>query len=71
MKKIYFKMALLIVGLSLHQMVTAQCAFTIVNGSATNMFTVIRNGNNPVAVDKSLNRIVFVNHTNVASFGGN
>jgi hypothetical protein len=51
--------------------VQAQCATSTLIGSATNMFTHIRNSTNPVAADRNLNTIVFAHRNNSGIFGGN
>jgi hypothetical protein len=40
------------------------------NGSASNAFTNISNYTNPIAVDNSLNTIVFIHRNNASLFGG-
>ncbi len=50
---------------------SAQCSATTPLSSASNIFTLIRNGNNPVAVDKKLNTVLFIHRNNVTVFGGN
>ena len=52
----------------LHQ---AQCAADVAGGSASNMFTQIRNSTNPVAADKALNTVVFIHRNDAGFFGGN
>lgn len=49
----------------------AQCATSVSLGASSNMFTIIRNGNNPVAADKMLNMVTFIHRNNAAAFGGN
>lgn len=46
------------------------CATQAATGSASNAFTNIENGTNPVAADKDLNTIVFVHRNNASTFGG-
>jgi hypothetical protein len=49
----------------------AQCATSAQLGSAINMFSILNNNSNPVAVNKDLNTVVFVHRHNPNTFGGN
>ena len=49
----------------------AQCAADVAGGSASNMFTQIRNSTNPVAADKALNTVVFIHRNDAGLLGGN
>ncbi len=49
----------------------AQCATSVTVGTSSNLFTIIRNGNNPVAADKDLNMVTFIHRNNAAAYGGN
>lgn len=67
MKTIYT----LIAGVAISISAYAQpCATITATGSASNAFTNIENGTNPVAADKDLNTVVFVHRNNASSFGG-
>jgi Secretion system C-terminal sorting domain len=67
MKKLYSVAAAIALTLA----AAAQpCATNIATGSASNAFTNIENGTNPVAADKNLNTVVFVHRNNATSFGG-
>lgn len=71
MRKNYKKISIALLGLVLHNTLTAQCGTTSLIGASSNMFTQIRNGTNPVAADKNLNTIVFAHRNNASAFGGN
>ena len=49
----------------------SQCGISYTLGSAINMFTMIKNCTNPVAVDKNLNTVLFIHRHNSNAFGGN
>ena len=70
MGKNYKKISIALFGLLLQNTISAQCGSTVLGGSATNMFTQIRNGTNPVAADKNLNTVVFAHRNNAGAFGG-
>ncbi len=67
MKKLYSVAA----GIALTLAAGAQpCATNVATGSASNAYTNIENGTNPVAADKDLNTVVFVHRNNATAFGG-
>jgi hypothetical protein len=70
MRKLFTQFGFASVFVSASLMMQAQCGTSALVGSATNMFTQIRNGTNPVAADKNLNTVVFVHRNNTATFGG-
>ena len=71
MKKNY-ALIITIVALTINSLrVNAQCATTATLGTATNMFTLIRNGNHPIVVDKTMNMVAFIHRTDAALLGGN
>lgn len=51
--------------------VSAQCPNSVLLGSASNMVGVINNETTPVAVDNSINTVVFLHRNNVSVFGLN
>ncbi len=67
MKSLYLVTAGILASLSLG---AQPCIFPIATSSASNAFTNIENGTNPVAVDKDLNTVVFVHRNNAGTFGG-
>jgi len=70
MKKIYRNFLLLaFTGITYNGM-QSQCASTASVGTSSNMFTLIRNGTNPIAVDKDLNTVVYAHRNNATAFGG-
>jgi hypothetical protein len=69
MKNIYKKLTLLGIGLAGAVGLHAQCSSTQSLSTASNMFSVIRNGNHPVAVNKALNTVIFL-HRNDAGLNG-
>ncbi len=71
MKILYTKISILLLALFSSNITKAQCASSSSLSSANNMFGIIRNTSNPVAVDKDLNTIVFVHRHNSNVFGGN
>jgi hypothetical protein len=70
MLNIYKKISILALGVFFQNAMSGQCASPVNLGTASNMFTLIRNGNNPVAVNKSLNTIAFIHRNNASAFGG-
>jgi len=70
MRKNYKNISIALLGIVLHNSISAQCGTTTTVGASSNMFTQIRNGTNPVAADKNLNTIVFTHRNNAAAFGG-
>jgi hypothetical protein len=71
MKHMYKKISIfLVVILALHNTISAQCGSPTYVGTATNMFTLIRNGTSSIAASKTLNTIAFIHRNNVSSFGG-
>jgi hypothetical protein len=70
MKKNYIVLFLVISSFLLEKNLNAQCAALQNGGSATNMFTLIRNSNSSIAANKALNTVVFIHRNNVSSFGG-
>lgn len=71
MKKIYEFVLVAALFFGLSNNVNAQCATTATLGTATNMFTLIRNGNHPIVVDKTMNMIAFIHRTDAVLLGGN
>ncbi len=71
MKKIYQHFSLLVLVALVPIRTEAQCASSVTLGTSTNMFTLIRNGNHPIVVDKTLNMVVFIHRNDAATFGGN
>lgn len=71
MKKIYQHLSFLLFAALVPLGIDAQCSSTVTLGTATNMFTLIRNGNHALAVDKTMNMVVFVHRNDAAGFGGN
>lgn len=68
MKKIYFSLSCLTVFISgLH---AQPCAAPVATGTSSNAFTNVRNATNAVAVDNTLNTVVFVHRNNAGVFGG-
>lgn len=68
MKKIY---QIILTSCLVSAGVSAQpCATATVNGSASNVFTNIRNATNCIAVDNDINTVVFVHRNNASAFGG-
>lgn len=70
MKKIYKKISLVLLLLTVQNHIHAQCATSATLGSSSNMYTLIRNGTNPIAADKNLNTIIYAHRNNVSAFGG-
>ncbi len=70
MRKIFTKFLFLAVCVFLQTVAKAQCGSGVAGGSASNMFTQIRNGTNPVVADKNLNTIAFIHRNNATAFGG-
>jgi hypothetical protein len=70
MKKIYQSLLTLSLAALLQNSSYAQCASSATLGASSNMFTLIRNGTNPIAADKNLNTIVYAHRNNAAAFGG-
>ncbi len=71
MKKNYsFRLTTLLLLVSLYH-TYSQCGSPVANGSASNMFTLIRNSTNPIAADKNLNAVVYIHRNNATAFGGN
>ena len=62
-----FLMPLLLLAIKVH----AQCPTSIQLGSATNMLGVIINETTPVALDNSINSLVFLHRNSVAQFSMN
>ncbi len=71
MKRVFTKFLFLAICVLLLNETYSQCATSAAGGSASNMFTQIRNSTNPVAADKNLNTIVFIHRNNAGGFGGN
>lgn len=70
MKKNYAFLFLTIGSLLFQNKLKSQCAAPVNGGSATNMFTKIRNSTSSIAANKALNTVVFIHRNNVSSFGG-
>lgn len=71
MKKIYVFILVATAAFCSPVQTNAQCATTATLGTATNMFTLIRNGNHPIVVDKTMNMVAFIHRTDAALLGGN
>lgn len=71
MKKYHKLISCLLLVLSPISLVNAQCGAPVSGGSSSNLFTLIRNSTNPVAVDKTLNTVVYIHRNNATAFGGN
>jgi hypothetical protein len=69
MKKLYKTLSAVML-LAFTGQTKSQCGVQNNIGSATNMFTLIRNGNHPIVVDKTMNMVVFVHRNNAGVFGG-
>lgn len=70
MKKIYQSLSILLLVILFQNSSYAQCASSATLGSSSNMYTLIRNGTNPIAADKNLNTIVYAHRNNATAFGG-
>lgn len=70
MKLHFTKFTLVALTLVITDFMNAQCATNLLGGSASNMFTQVRNATNPVAADKNLNTVVYIHRNNATSFGG-
>ena len=70
MKKIYQTLSILLLAVLFQNSSYAQCASSATLGASSNMFTIIRNGTNPIAADKNLNTIVYAHRNNATAFGG-
>lgn len=71
MKRVFTKFLFLAICVFSGSMLYSQCATTAAGGSASNMFTQIRNSTNPVVADKNLNTVVFIHRNNAGAYGGN
>jgi len=71
MKKIYQHLSIVLLAALLPSGMQAQCSSSVTLGTSTNMFTLIRNGNHPIVVDKTMNMVVFIHRNDAATFGGN
>ena len=71
MKRVFTKFLFLAICVFSVHLSYSQCATTAAGGSASNMYTQIRNSTNPVVADKNLNTIVFIHRNNAGGFGGN
>jgi hypothetical protein len=65
-KNILFPLALLLSPVAFAQ----PCAAPVTAGSASNIFTNIRNGTDPLVADKDLNAVLFIHRNNATAFGG-
>jgi hypothetical protein len=70
MKTIYSLALFSLIGLLDVSTGLAQCGAPTNLGSSANLFTLIRNSTNPVAVDKNLNTVIYVHRNNNTNFGG-
>jgi len=70
MKNTSTKISILVALLFLLDSAAAQCGAQQTGGTATNMFTLIRNSNSSIAANKALNTIAFIHRNNASSFGG-
>lgn len=71
MKNIYKNLPLFFACCFLaHGSADAQCAAQQTGGTATNMFTLIRNNTSSIAANKALNTIVFIHRNDAGVFGG-
>lgn len=71
MKKIYQHLSVFLLAALSPFGVQAQCSSTVTLGTSSNMFTLIRNGNHPIVVDKTMNMVVFIHRNDAGAFGGN
>lgn len=71
MKKNYTLAFALVLGLLYSQTFLAQCGSISNLGSATNMFTLIRNSTSSIAASKTLNTVAFIHRNDAVAFGGN
>lgn len=71
MRKNYLSILTSVLVLTVFYHSYSQCGSPVSNGSASNMFTLIRNSTNPIAADKNLNTVVFIHRNNATAFGGN
>lgn len=71
MKNIYQKISALTTCLLLQGTVYSQCGAQQNGGTASNMFTLIRNNTSSIATNKALNTIVFIHRNDAGIFGGN
>ncbi|MDP3556803.1 MAG: T9SS type A sorting domain-containing protein [Bacteroidota bacterium] len=70
MKKNYKSFSILLLTILTQLNGFSQCANSATVGSSSNMFTLIRNSTNPIAVDKDLNTIIYAHRNNASAFGG-
>lgn len=71
MKKNYPLFLVLVLALLLQSNLYSQCGTITPVGSATNMFTLIRNSTSSIAASKALNTVVFIHRNDATAFGGN
>ncbi len=71
MKKNYTLVFALVLGLLYQTVAYSQCGSITNLGSATNMFTLIRNSTSSIAASKTLNTVAFIHRNDAAAFGGN
>src|SRR4051812_7350298 len=71
MKNLYTRIALSGALAIVCLQANSQCGTSTLISSASNVFSLIRNGNNPVAASKDLNTVLFIHRNNASQFGGN
>ncbi|MBL7932073.1 MAG: T9SS type A sorting domain-containing protein [Bacteroidia bacterium] len=71
MKKNYILFLAIILALLLQSKLFSQCGAITPLGSASNMFTLIRNSTSSIAANKALNTIVMIHRNDATAFGGN
>jgi hypothetical protein len=65
------KLILVFSGLIFAEKSYSQCGTSANLGSASNMFTLIRNSTNPIVADKNLNTVIHIHRNDINIYGGN